>query len=217
MAELPADRLQPGPPFTSVGVDAFGPRNIVTRRTRGGQANSKRWAIIFTCLTTRAIHIEVVEEMSSSSFINSLRRFVAIRGSVKSFLSDRGTNFVGATDSLKIDAINVEEGKVKAFLYNSGTVWIFNPPHSSHMGGVWERMIGVARRILDSLLFGQHGSHLTHEVLTTLMAEVCAIVNSDRFCPSLLTLNVLKWFFLFYVLVFKIFCAVGALCVFSCF
>ena len=195
MADLPADRLQPGPPFTSVGVDAFGPWNIVTRRTRGGQANSKRWAIIFTCLTTRAIHIEVVEEMSSSSFINSLRRFVAIRGSVKSFRSDRGTNFVGATDSLKIDAINVEEGKVKAFLYNSGTVWIFNPPHSSHMGGVWERMIGVARRILDSLLLGQHGSHLTHEVLTTLMAEVCAIVNSrpllpvssDPDCPQILS------------------------------
>ena len=195
MADLPADRLQPGPPFTSVGVDTFGPWNVVTCRTRGGQANSKRWAILFTCLTTRAIHIEVVEEMTSSSFINALRRFVAIRGNVKSFRSDRGTNFVGATDSLKIDTINVEEGKVKTFLYNQGTVWIFNPPHSSHMGGVWERMIGIARRILDSLLLGHNGSHLTHEVITTLMAEVSAIVNSrplvpvsaDPDCPQILS------------------------------
>ena len=109
--------------------------------------------------------------MTSSSFINALRRFVAIRGNVKSFRSDRVTNFVGATDSLKIDTINVEEEKVKTFLYNQGTVWIFNPPHSSHMGGVWERMIGIARRILDSLLLGHNGSHLTHDMITTLMAQ----------------------------------------------
>lgn len=183
MADLPSERLHPGPPFTSVGVDTFGPWHIITRRTRGGQANSKRWAVLFTCLTTRAIHIEVVEEMSSSSFINALRRFISVRGNVKVFRSDRGTNFVGATDSLKIDVINVEDTTVKNFLYNKGTVWIFNPPHSSHMGGVWERMIGVARRILDSLLLGQHGSHLTHEVLTTFMAEVSAIVNSRPLVP----------------------------------
>ena len=102
MADLPADRLQPGPPFTCVGVDAFGSWNIVTRCTKGCQANSKRWAIIFTCLTTRAIHIEVVEEMSSSPFINSLRKFVAILGSVKSFRSDQGTNFVGETDLIRL-------------------------------------------------------------------------------------------------------------------
>lgn len=99
MADLPADRLAPAPPFTNVGVDAFGPWSILTRRTRGGSVNSKRWAILFTCLSTRAIHIEVVEEMSSSAFINALRRFVAIRGKVKIFRSDRGTNIVGALES----------------------------------------------------------------------------------------------------------------------
>jgi hypothetical protein len=51
------------------------------------------------------------------------------------FRSDRGTNFVGAVDDLKIDAINVEDGPFKNHLYNSGTVWKFNSPHSSHMGG----------------------------------------------------------------------------------
>lgn len=65
MPDLPADRIVPGQPlFTSVGVDIFGPWEVVTRRTRGVPANSKRWAAIFTCLVTRAIHIEVVEEMS---------------------------------------------------------------------------------------------------------------------------------------------------------
>ncbi|VDI17593.1 Hypothetical predicted protein [Mytilus galloprovincialis] len=62
-----------------------------------------------------------------------IRRY--IRGQVKIFRSDRGTNFIGAIDDLKIDSINVEDGPFKNFLYNSGTTWIFNPPHSSHMGG----------------------------------------------------------------------------------
>lgn len=180
MSELPADRLQPGPPFTSVGVDCFGPWQVTTRRTRGGQANSKRWAVLFTCLATRAVHIELLEEMSSSSFINALKRFVAIRGKVKLFRSDRGTNFIGATDAL---GINPESSDVKTFLLENGTRWIFNPPHSSHMGGVWERMIGVTRRLLDSLLLDTAGGYLTHEVLSTFLAEVSAIINSRPLVP----------------------------------
>jgi hypothetical protein len=119
MADLPEDRLTPGPPFSAVGVDTFGPWNVTTRRTRGGAAQSKRWAIIFTCLTTRAVHIELVEEMSSSSFINALRRITAIRGPIKIFRSDRGTNFIGATDQIGIKSINVEDIKVKQDQFGS--------------------------------------------------------------------------------------------------
>ncbi|XP_062594609.1 uncharacterized protein LOC134256031 [Saccostrea cucullata] len=176
MSDLPTERLTPSPPFSYVGVDVFGPWTIVTRKTRGGSANSKRWAVMFSCLVTRGVHIEVIEELSSSSFINALRRFVSLRGPVVEFRSDRGTNFVGATDDLKIDVINVEDGPAHSFLFNSGTVWKFNAPHSSHMAGAWERMIGIARRILDSML--SHVPCLTHEVLCTLMAEICAIMNS---------------------------------------
>ncbi|XP_069114405.1 uncharacterized protein [Argopecten irradians] len=178
MADLPCDRVEPGPPFTNVGVDCFGPWQVVSRRTRGGQANSKRWGVLFTCLTSRAVHIEAVEELSSSSFINALRRFLSIRGTVKIFRSDRGTNFIGATDDLKIHAINCEDREVSNFLNNSGCTWIFNPPHASHMGGAWERMIGVTRRILDTLLLEVPGKGLTHEVLVTFLAEASAIINS---------------------------------------
>ena len=184
MSDLPSDRITPGqPPFTSVGIDIFGPWEVVTRRTRGGAANSKRWAALFTCLVTRAVHIEVIEEMSASSFINALRRFIALRGKVDIVRSDRGTNFVGSVNPLQINAINVEDGPVRDFLYNSGTTWIFNPPHSSHMGGVWERMIGTTRRILDSMLLEYGSRTLTHEVLTTFLAEVTSIINSRPLVP----------------------------------
>lgn len=198
MADLPLDRLNPGPPFSAVGVDTFGPWNVSARKTRGGSAQSKRWAIMFTCLTTRAVHIELVEEMSSSSFINALRRLIAIRGPIKVFRSDRGTNFVGATGQTNIDVINVEDDKISTHLTNNGSVWKFNSPHSSHMGGVWERMIGVTRRILDGVLL-QVKKALTHEVLSTLMAEVSAVINSrpitsissDPESPIILSPNIL--------------------------
>nr|XP_022331189.1 uncharacterized protein LOC111129227 [Crassostrea virginica] len=121
--------------------------------------------------------------MSSSSFINALRRFIAIRGHVKEIRSDRGTNFVGSTDSLGIHTVNFEDGPIKKFLLDNRTVWIFNPPHSSHMGGAWERMIGLTRRILDHLLMSESTRKLTHETLVTFLAEASAIINSRPLVP----------------------------------
>lgn len=177
MADLPADRLSMEPPFTNVGCDVFGPWDVVARRTRGGLAHSKRWAVIFTCMAVRAVHIEVIESLDTSSFINALRRFLAVRGPVKQIRSDRGTNFVGASAELKIPS-NIDSSSVKRYLAEQGCSWLFNPPHAPHMGGSWERMIGIAKRILDSMFLQLGTSQLTHEVLTTLMAEVAAIINA---------------------------------------
>lgn len=181
MADLPRARVEEAPPFTYVGVDVFGPWEITSRKTRGGLANSKRWAVLFTCLSIRAVHIEVVDEMSSSAFINALRRFTAVRGKVAEFRSERGTNFVGAVEDLGFRAINVEDRSVKDFLVSNEIVWKFNPPHSSHMGGAWERMIGLSRRILESRLMDV--KNLTHDVLVTFLSEACAIINSRPLVP----------------------------------
>ncbi|XP_052770823.1 uncharacterized protein LOC128210513 [Mya arenaria] len=134
MADLPCDRLSPGPPFSAVGVDVFGPWDIVTRRTRGGSANGKRWAVMFSCLTTRSTHIEVIEDMSASCFINALRRMVAIRGPVRILRSDRGTNFVGAADEIGAHVVNVEDPTFRAKLDQQGIMWYFNAP----MRLIWE-------------------------------------------------------------------------------
>lgn len=180
MSDLPADRLATDPPFTHVGLDVFGPWTVTTRRTRGGAAESKRWAVIFACLSTRAVHLEVIESMSTSSFINAMRRFLSIRGPVKHLRSDRGTNFIGACRELQI---NTDDPEIKNYLQEQGCTWTFNAPHSSHMGGAWERLIGVARRILDGLLAKDGATRLSHEVLTTLMAEVMAIMNARPLIP----------------------------------
>ncbi|KAL2089355.1 hypothetical protein ACEWY4_014043 [Coilia grayii] len=177
MADLPKERLCVAPPFTHVGLDVFGPWNVTARRTRGGMAQSKRWALLFTCMSTRAVHIEVIESMDSSSCINAIRRFFAIRGPAKTLHSDCGTNFIGASKELGFG-----EPSVQGYISQEGCTWHFNPPHASHMGGVWERMIGVARKILDSMLM-QTKVVLSHEVLCTLMAEVSAIMNARPLVP----------------------------------
>ena len=92
MSNLPDGRISPDqPPFTNTGVDCFGP--FYTKR---GRSEVKRYGVIFTCLTVRAVHIEVAESLHTHSFINALRRFIARRGQVKSIYCDRGSNFVGA-------------------------------------------------------------------------------------------------------------------------
>lgn len=180
MADLPIDRLSPMPPFTSVGLDVFGPWTVTTRRTRGGSADSKRWAVLFTCMSTRAVHIELIESMSTSSFINALRRFFCNRGPVQILRSDRGTNFIGACNELQNDYKDTE---LNSYLLEKGCTWLFNSPHSSHMGGSWERLTGVARCILDGIPLKAIHIQLTHEVLRTFMAEVMAIMNARPLVP----------------------------------
>lgn len=179
MADLLQERIQLSPPFSYVGVDTFGPWLTTQRRTRGGTLNQKRWALMFTCHVTRAVHLEAIEELSTTSFINTLRRFMALRGLVVQFRSDRGTNFIGAVHELNIpsDLHVVEDPISKKYLDENHVTWVFNPPHASHFGGAWERMIGASRRILGSLLL-DHKDPLTHEILTTFLMEVSAILNA---------------------------------------
>lgn len=133
------------PPFSYVGLDVYRPWTVTTRCTRGGYAQSKRWALMFTCMSSRAVNIEVIESLDTSSCVNALRRFFALRGPAKKLKSDRGTNFIGASKQLGMDKA------LQLYLNDQGCSWQFNPPHASHMGGAWERIIGNTRRILDSM------------------------------------------------------------------
>ena len=171
MADLPADRVTAGkPPFTSVGVDCFGPFFV-----KNGRSNAKRYGVLFTCLTIRAVHIEVVSSLDTDSFLNALRRFVARRGQPEEIRSDNGTNFVGANHELRKAIKAWNQDKINEFLVQRNVRWTFNPPKASHHGGAWERCIRTVRKVLNALTNEQV---LDDERLTTLMCEVEAIVNN---------------------------------------
>ncbi|XP_030586866.1 uncharacterized protein LOC115781376 [Archocentrus centrarchus] len=170
MADLPADRVTPSqPPFTSVGVDYFGPINI-----RRGRGEVKRYGCLFTCLTTRAIHLEVAHSLDTDSFINALQRFMARRGTPQLMRSDNGSNFVGARSELQKALDEWNQQKIEEHLLQRETQWKFNPPAASHMGGVWERQIRTVRSILMGLT-GQQT--LDDEGLMTLFCIIEKIVN----------------------------------------
>ena len=170
MAKLPVDRAHfDQPPFYVTGVDCFGPFMVKVGRSR-----VKRYGVIFTCLTIRAVHLEVAVDLSTDAFINALRRFLSRRGQVRKIICDRGTNFVGASNILASQ--NSVFGKsVARKLLERGIEWEFTPPGASHYGGTWERMIGCVRRVLEVIMGVQV---MTDDSLVTMFCEIEAIVNS---------------------------------------
>ena len=175
MAELPEDRLEPRPPFTYSAVDCFGPWLI-----KEGRRELKRYGVLFTCMASRAIHIEVANSLDTNSFLNAYRRFVSRRGPVRQLRSDRGTNFIGAENELNAAVKEMDLEKIKRELLKDNCDLLelkTNVPYASHMGGVWERQIRSAKNVLRILL-SNHGSQLDDDSLRTFMAEAEAIVNS---------------------------------------
>ena len=140
---------------------------------------------MFTCLVSRAVHIEVVGAMETDSFIMALQRMISRRGNIRSMRSDNGANFLGTEIELKRAFQEMNHTKIK----QNGAdwlVWTRNTPTASHMGGIWEQQIKSARNILSSLL-KTHGTSLNGEALTTLMTEVKAILNSQPQTTELLS------------------------------
>ena len=174
MANLPEDRVQPAPPFSYCAVDYFGPWYV-----KEGRRQLKRYGVLFTCMASRAVHLEVANSLTANSFINAYRCFVGRRGPVRQLRSDQGTNFVGAKNDLQQALTEVDQNKLRQALLKRNCDWVtykMNVPHASHMGGIWERQIRTVRNALEALLL-RHGSQLDNESLSTFMTEAEAIVN----------------------------------------
>ena len=137
MASLPSYRLCEEPPFTYCGVDLFGP--FVTKES---SKQLKRYEALFTCLSSRTIHIETVTSVNKDSFILYLRRFVGRRGNIRLLRSNNGSNFVGASSEFQKAFTGMDQQRINDFMRDNGGEWILwkqNPPSASNMGGVWER------------------------------------------------------------------------------
>ena len=141
MANLPRERLEAFiRVFTNVGLDCFGPFNVVI-----GRRSSKRYGLLITCLSSRAVHIESLDSMDADSFIMALRRFISIRGCPKVIYSDNGTNLLAGEKELAQGIANLNSTRVTEEFIDRGIDWRKSPPSGSHIGGVWERLIGSSK------------------------------------------------------------------------
>lgn len=116
MANLPQDRITPDlPPFTNTGIDYFGPMEI-----KRGRTHVKRYGVIFTCLVSRAVHLEVANSLDTDSCINAIRRFIARRGPVATISTDQGTNFISAQKELQKTLKMLKHEKITRILTDIG-------------------------------------------------------------------------------------------------
>jgi len=181
MGQLPASRVSPARPFSNNGVDYAGPISIKTWRGRAAKVY-KGYLAIFVCFSTSAVHIEVVTDYTSAAFIAAYKRFTARRGICTTLFSDCGTNFVGADKELRqmFSVASKELKKITGSLTNQGTEWRFNPPSAPHFGGKWEAAVKSTKHHLCRVI-GE--TILTYEELSTIMAQIEAVLNSRPLCP----------------------------------
>ena len=171
MSSLPPERIQVDtPPFVNVGVHCFGPITV-----RNYRSELKRYGCVFTCMTTRAIHVEKLNSLDTDTFINGFRRFIARRGNVSTVFSDNGGNFVGGENEMRMAVKDLDMKQVKMYAEHRNIEWKFIPPLSPHMGGSWERMVGSIKRVMKAVLLNE--PRLNDEILETVFCEIENMIN----------------------------------------
>lgn len=145
--------------------------------SKNGRKTEKRYGLILTCLASRAVHVEMLDSLSTDAFINGLRCFIALRGTVSTLRCDQGTNFVGAKNEFLKEEEKIDPERLEIFLREKQCQFIMNAPHSSHAGGIWERQIRTLKSILKDLVHSYPG-RLDDFSLRTLLYEAAFIVNS---------------------------------------
>ncbi len=182
MGSLPTPRVVPSRPFSHCGVDYAGPYFIKDGKTRN-RVLMKAYVCIFICFSSRAVHAELVTDLSSEAFLNAFKRFVSRRGLSGHIFSDNGTNFVGADHELQRLCLVVQDtvnNKYQNYFAEHKIKWHFIPARSPHHGGIWESAVRSFKFHLKRVL-GDH--HLNFEQFYTLLTQIEAILNSRPIIP----------------------------------
>ena len=169
---LPEERVRETKPFEVVGIDFTGAIQLQHPSTESTSDNVKVYVCLFTCATTRAVHLELVTDMSANAFIRAFRRFTGRRSCPRVIISDNGTNFRASEAYLKK---YFEHPDVQQFFENRRCMWKFIPPKSPWQGGFYERMIGVVKKCLRKVL---HNKRVSVDELSTVLVEIEARVNN---------------------------------------
>ncbi|XP_058840879.1 uncharacterized protein LOC131696352 [Topomyia yanbarensis] len=182
-ADLPTSRVTPARPFSISGVDYCGP--VFLKSPVRNRSPTKAYIAIFVCFVTKAVHIELVSDLSTPAFIAALRRFVARRGRICELHSDNGTAFKGAANKLHriyemLKSIDGDRIQILNWCGENEIQWKFIPPRAPHFGGLWEAAVKSAKHHLLREI--GHVS-ISQEDMLTLLAQIEMCLNSRPLTP----------------------------------
>ncbi|XP_055714780.1 uncharacterized protein LOC129808901 [Phlebotomus papatasi] len=175
MGDLPEQRMSKPIPFLATGIDFAGPV-LIRHGQRRSQTLVKAYVCVFVCLSTRAVHCEVVSDLTADAFIACLRRFISRRSCPSDIYSDNATNFVGADKEIqRLFTHDDSRNELIAATASFRMKWHFQPPKSPHHGGLWEAAIKSMKHHFRRVVGNEK---LTFEELCTVTAQIEAILNS---------------------------------------
>ncbi|XP_058817710.1 uncharacterized protein LOC131681019 [Topomyia yanbarensis] len=180
--QLPVPRVTASRPFTVTGVDYAGP--VYLRAPHKRASSPKSYISVFICFSTKAVHLELVSDLTTAAFLAAFRRFTSRRGLPAHVHSDNGTNFQGAKNELRELYQLLEDEKetniIQSKLARDGITWHLNPPKAPHFGGLWEAAVKVAKKHLHRQL---GNSRLCFEDMCTVLSQIEASMNSRPLVP----------------------------------
>jgi hypothetical protein len=190
MGALPRDRVNQTGVFKVTGVDYCGPFDIKNSRIRKSQVG-KGYVALFVCLATKAIHMELVSDMTSDTFLAALKRFIARRGLPAQICCDNATTFKGSHNQLKalydLNRNDEHRNKIVRYATQRGIDFKYIPSYSPTFGGLWEAGVKSAkyhfRRVIGKTV-------LTYEQFNTVIVEVEGILNSRPLTPMMARISV---------------------------
>ena len=180
MADLPKKRVTLSRAFQHCVSDLGGPLMAKESHLRKSRTH-KVWFCIFICQSTKACHIELVSELSTSAFLACFDRFVSRRSLPESITTDCGKNYVGSARELKeaIDWLTKNENEVFSALAMRNVSWFFNPPYGSNFSGLAEAGVKSCKKHLYKLI---GSTVLTFEEYSTIFSKIEAALNSRPLC-----------------------------------
>lgn len=183
MGQLPEARITPAPPFHRTGVDYAGPFEAKSGPARNARS-MKVYICVFVCLATKAIHLELVSDLTTKGFLAAFDRFTARRGLSIEIKSDHGTNFVGASNELdelrKFLEDPTTQEEIRQHFLKQRIDWHFIPPRAPQHGGLWEAAV---KSVKSHLRHALGSSLLTFEEMYTVTCRIEAMLNSRPLVP----------------------------------
>ncbi|GFY11046.1 integrase catalytic domain-containing protein [Trichonephila clavipes] len=178
MGNLPYERVNMTPPFSITGLDLGGPYFVTYKNQRKGVLN-KIYVCVCICFVTRAIHLEILSDLTSDAIIATLNGFMSRRGKCSKIFTDNATNFVGANSQLKAfyKTLNFPDQNLAAYFTEEDIEWNFIPPRAPHMGGLWEAGIKSVKYQLKRAL---ERSRLTYEEFEIVIIQIKPLAENSK-------------------------------------